>query len=908
MLRIWIIVFSYLTSTIITHILRKSSTLSLQTGTKIIFMIILACGIWERLMITSDEIKRRLWNGANELRGSMDASRYKDYMLALMFYKFLSDKTLKAYSIISGESGTGVELTKSYAEAVKATTKQDIALSENSVIKTVELNCGYPIFPNDLYQSWVMDINAGNFELEKVTNSLNTFERNISGIKNSDDFKGLFTGIDLSDTALGTTLKQRSDNIKALILLFADLNMIELQENDIIGDAYEYLIGEFAMESGKKAGEFYTPHYVSEVIAQIVALSSDITSVYDPAVGSGSLLLTVSGHLSEDKKLALHYYGQEKNTATYNLTRMNLLLHGVQPEKMDIKNGDTLTEDWPEDPSRPGRGVLFDAVVMNPPYSAKNWNRSGLKGTDPRFEYIGGILPPDNKGDYAFLLHGLYHLNVEGTMGIVLPHGVLFRGAAEGDIRQRLIEKNCIDAVIGLPAGMFTNTGIPVIIMILKKNRKFDAPVLIIDASKGYVKQGKQNVLRERDIAKIVDTYISKKEEFGYSHCASRKEIEKNGYNLNIPRYVESMEEEIPEDVDANLYGGIPEMNIKNMKVLQSFVSDIMAETFKTIRPGYFEMTTTPEILEDRVLTSVSIMNKKAELQNEAKLFVDKYWNILKNIQEKQSISISTMLKKQMLEEIKHILEKYSYIDIYSGYQVVADIWKNCLNHDLNIISDMGFYSAGRMRVPNLVVKGSGDKKHEEQDGWVGAIVPNELIEKNFYKDELTQIKQKAENISEAENTIAEFTEDAKNDETSILADCLNDAGETLDRTKIKKAISENNGDDAELLKKVEKAFAEKSKCTKELKDLQKNLKDAVQERISKLTNEEIDKLMYEKWFGVLTEELTELVTHSVQAELDTIKDLYERYKDTLDDIDIQLEELTAEFEELKKDLVVLNV
>jgi len=279
MLRIWIIVFSYLTSTIITHILRKSSTLSLQTGTKIIFMIILACGIWERLMITSDEIKRRLWNGANELRGSMDASRYKDYMLALMFYKFLSDKTLKAYSIISGESGTGVELTKSYAEAVKATTKQDIALSENSVIKTVELNCGYPIFPNDLYQSWVMDINAGNFELEKVTNSLNTFERNISGIKNSDDFKGLFTGIDLSDTALGTTLKQRSDNIKALILLFADLNMIELQENDIIGDAYEYLIGEFAMESGKKAGEFYTPHYVSEVIAQIVALSSDITSV-----------------------------------------------------------------------------------------------------------------------------------------------------------------------------------------------------------------------------------------------------------------------------------------------------------------------------------------------------------------------------------------------------------------------------------------------------------------------------------------------------------------------------------------------------------------------------------------------------------------------------------------------------
>ncbi len=864
-------------------------------------------------MITSDEIKRRLWNGANELRGSMDASRYKDYMLALMFYKFLSDKTLKTYSDMSGEKGAGVELAKLYLENVKQMSNPNAPQAQNPIIKTIEQICGYSIYPENLYQSWLIDINAGKFELEKVTNSLNAFERNISGVQNSDDFKGLFTGIDLSDTALGSDLKQRSDNIKALILLFADLNMVELQENDIIGDAYEYLIGEFAMESGKKAGEFYTPHYVSEVIAQIVAHSSDITSVYDPAVGSGSLLLTVSGHLSEEKQIELHYYGQEKNTATYNLTRMNLLLHGVQPEKMDIKNGDTLTDDWPEDPTRPGNGVLFDAVVMNPPYSAKNWNKSGLKGTDPRFEFTGGILPPDNKGDYAFLLHGLYHLNVNGAMGIVLPHGVLFRGAAEGEIREQLIRKNCIDTIIGLPAGMFTNTGIPVIVMILKKNRRFDDPVLIIDASKDYVKQGKQNVLRERDIAKIVDTYLKRKEEAGYSHCASRKEIENNGYNLNIPRYIESKDEEIPEDVDANLYGGIPESNIKNLQVLQSFVPNIISENFKTIRPGYYEMEVLPEILSEKVLNSDIVINKKDELYKEAKSFLQKYWNILKGIQGNQTISTGITLKKQMLDEIKHILDKYSYIDIYSGYQVIADIWKNCLNHDLNIISDAGFYNAGRMRVPNLVTKGSGDKKHEEQDGWIGAIVPNYLIEQMFFTDELNQIKQKNEKLSEIENSIEELTDETKSESdgsSNILYECLNEAGETLDRTKIKKQISEPNIDisDLEILKKAEKLFNEKSKITKELKDNQKRLKESVQEKIPNLTNEEIEKLMYKKWFGSVADELAGLVTHALQSELEVIATLYERYKDTLDDIDAQLIELTKEFLKLKKDLVVLDV
>ncbi|KOS00761.1 type I restriction-modification system subunit M, partial [Paenibacillus polymyxa] len=291
------------------------------------------------------------------------------------------------------------------------------------------------------------------------------FERTIAVSDDSNDFRGLFSSstLDLTDTALGSNLNDRSKNIKALILLFADLNMVALQKGDVLGDAYEYLIGQFAMESGKKAGEFYTPRQVSEVMAQIVAKTPGIKSIYDPTVGSGSLLLTVKKHLTTDVQKNLSYYGQEKNTSTYNLTRMNLLLHGVRPDKMIIKNGDTLSQDWPEDPERPNEGVQFEAVVMNPPYSAKNWNKAGLKVSDPRFE-DAGVLPPDSKGDFAFLLHGLFHLGQDGTMAIVLPHGVLFRGSSEGEIRKRLIDKNRVDTIIGLPNNLFTNTGIPVAI------------------------------------------------------------------------------------------------------------------------------------------------------------------------------------------------------------------------------------------------------------------------------------------------------------------------------------------------------------------------------------------------------------------------------------------------------------
>ncbi|MEK4629000.1 type I restriction-modification system subunit M [Solibacillus sp. FSL R7-0682] len=854
-------------------------------------------------MITSEEIKRRLWDGANELRGSMDASRYKDYMLGLMFYKFLSDKTLETFRTASGLGQISEsELVNEYKKA-----QEEYGEELEKMIQDV---LGYYVTPAYLYQTWLRDIDSGEFEVQKVTDSLNNFERTIAVSNDADDFKGLFSSstLDLTDTALGSNLNERSKNIKALILLFSDLNMVALQKGDILGDAYEYLIGQFAMESGKKAGEFYTPHQVSEVMAQIVAKTTKVTSIYDPTVGSGSLLLTVKKHLSEDAQANLNYYGQEKNTATYNLTRMNLLLHGVRPDKMTIKNGDTLSHDWPEDPDRPNEGVQFDAVVMNPPYSAKKWNKSNLKVSDPRFE-VAGILPPDSKGDFAFLLHGLFHLGTNGTMAIVLPHGVLFRGGAEGEIRERLLEKNYIDTIIGLPSNLFTNTSIPVAILVLKKNRQINDSVLLIDASRGFIKVGKQNVLQEKDIAKIVDTYVERREEAGYSHLATRKEILENQYNLNIPRYIESIDEEIPQDVDAHVFGGIPQQNIADLKILQSMVSDILGQSLKQVREGYVGLIKSVDDITVDVLNDARIIELSKKVEDKANVYIDKYWDTLRNVDDQTNL---THLMEKMLIEIKEILSTFDYIDVYDGYQIVAEIWKKSLTHDTELIKLSDFYTVGRTREPNMVTKGTGNKKREEQDGWVGSIVPNELIKKHLFSQEVEEIESKKTQIQKIETELSELVDAAKiedSDEANALGDTLNEAGEVFESKAVKAELKAASKETVEyqLLKKVSQLIDNKSALNKAVKIEEKALKEAVQERILILTDEEIDCLMYEKWFGNTVAMIVNLVEMPLKKELNTLKMLHDRYADTLSVIDEQSRNLESSFEVMLKELVVIS-
>lgn len=832
----------------------------------------------------------------------MDASRYKDYMLGLMFYKFLSDKTLETFRMTSGlKSLTEAELVEEYRK-----TKELLGDQLENMIKQI---LGYYVSPEYLYQSWIQDINNGTFEVQKVIDSLNNFERTIAAGDNADDFKGIFSNstLDLTDTALGSNLNERSKNIKALIGLFSDLDMIALQKGDVLGDAYEYLIGQFAMESGKKAGEFYTPRQVSEVMAQIVAKTSQIRSIYDPTVGSGSLLLTVKKHLDKDSQENLSYYGQEKNTATYNLSRMNLLLHDVLPGKMTIKNGDTLAEDWPEDPEHPDEGIQFDAVVMNPPYSLKGWNRSGVKVSDPRFQ-MAGVLPPDNKGDFAFLLHGLYHLGPKGTMAIVLPHGVLFRGAAEGEIREKLLEKNYIDTIIGLPANLFTNTGIPVIIMILKKNRELGSAVLMIDASKNFVKEGKQNKLQEKDIARIVDTYLDRKEESGYSHLASREEIIENQYNLNIPRYVSSIEEGIPHDVEAHLMGGIPERDIAHLEVMKKIVPDLLKESCQMLRPGYVELTRSIDDMAKALWDSSVVQKQSKALGQAVDAYITKYWEILKNVSSEDNL---VTLRDKMLWDIKSILSNYEDLDCYEGYQIIAEIWRDLLDHDLEIIASSDFYEAGRSREPFMVTKGSGSKKHEEQEGWQGSIVPNSLIEKNYYTSELDAITEKRNRIAEIEGELSDLAEAAKEEgriEASALADTLNETGDAIENKLVKNElkIADKASEEYKVLKKTAGLFSEKSALNKECKVDEQNLKEAIWERILHLTDEEINQLMYEKWFGTVQTRIVDLIRIPLQKELDLLKVLKERYADTIDSIDAEIADMEKELQDMMQELVVI--
>ena len=857
-------------------------------------------------MTTSEEIKKRLWDGATELRGSMDASRYKDYMLGLMFYKFLSDKTLETFRNTAGLGRISEsDLVEEYTQ-----NREDLGEELDKMIQQV---LGYFVAPEYLYQKWIKDINTGDFEVQKVTDSLNSFEKTIAVTGESDDFKGLFSSstLDLTDTALGSNLNERSKNIKALINLFADLDMVALQKSDVLGDAYEYLIGQFAMESGKKAGEFYTPRQVSEVMAQIVAKTSNIQSIYDPTVGSGSLLLTVGKHLSKEAQKDLFYYGQEKNTATYNLTRMNLLLHGVRPEKMTVRNADTLAHDWPEDPSRPNVGVQFDAVVMNPPYSLKDWNKAGLKISDPRFE-IAGTLPPDSKGDFAFLLHGLFHLGTNGTMAIVLPHGVLFRGGSEGDIRQRLLDKNQIDTIIGLPSGMFTNTGIPVIVMILKKNRPVGEPVLVIDASRSFIKVGKQNVLQEKDIAKIVDTYSSRNEIEGYSHLATHEEIIANEWNMNIPRYVEADNDEIAQDVDAHLYGGIPKSNIDELLVLNKSVPEVINSSFEVLREGYLMLNKSMEQLTEEVINAPQVLAKNDELRKIAESFVAKYWDILRQVNLDSDLA---SLMSEMLSEIKEEVSSIEFVDAYSAYQIVAEIWKDSLTKDSELIAASDFYTIGRTREPNTVTKGSGKNKRQEQDGWIGMLVPNELIAKRLFASEQEEIEELKNKAQEIDSELAELVESAKIEDSeeyealyeSIKKNEDDEPQDAFEAKTIKAELkrTEKGTSEFEWLKRVEKLLTDKSSTNKSVKEKEKQLKEAVESKIENLTNEEIDMLVFEKWFAGTVDALVGLVEKPLRAELSTIALLEKRYAQTFNEIDAQVSELEKAFEALASELVV---
>lgn len=484
-------------------------------------------------------LQKQLWNIANTLRGNMSADDFRDYILGLIFYKYLSDKLNRYCDELLAEDGI------SFLAAA-----DDKALLNDLSEECID-NLGYFIAPNQLFASLAKQGEKQAFILDDLSRVLNSIEQSTTAAASADDFNGLFGELDLNSSRLGKNPDARNKLISQVLVHLENIDFhLENTEIDLLGDAYEYLIGQFASGAGKKAGEFYTPQQVSKILAKLVTLNNNVNTVYDPTCGSGSLLLRVARELNHAEKgnHNLAFSGQEQNPSTFNLARMNMLMHGVRYDKFDIKNDDTL-----EHPQHSEQ--RFDAVVANPPFSA-NWSANELHLNDERFADYGK-LAPKSKADFAFVLHMIHQLNSTGTLAVVVPHGILFRGAAEGHIRKHLIEnKNYLDAVIGLPAGIFFGTGIPTCILVFKKQRQHAENVLFIDASNHFEKGKAQNFLRDTDVERIIDAYQQrselapeKAEKFAY--VAPLAKIAENDYNLNIPRYVDTFEEETPVDLNA---------------------------------------------------------------------------------------------------------------------------------------------------------------------------------------------------------------------------------------------------------------------------------------------------------------------------------------------------------------------
>lgn len=522
------------------------------------------------------------------MRSKIEANEYKDYILGFIFYKFLSELEVK--------TAKENDFTDDDLESLQE--------EDTEIVDFFQSRIGYFISYDNLYSTWLK--NSKNLGIKNVNEALSAFTRLICPT-HKKVFEKIFDTLQSGLTKLGATDGERTKAITKLLYLIRDIPMDGRQGYDVLGFIYEYLISQFAANAGKKAGEFYTPHEVSLLMSEIIAYrlkDRERIQIYDPTSGSGSLLINIGKAISKhiEQQGNIKYYAQELKQNTYNLTRMNLIMRGIIPANIVARNGDTLEADWPyfeeDNPESTYDPLFVDAVVSNPPYSQK-WTPVE-QGSDPRFDY--GIAPK-GKADYAFLLHDLYHLRPDGVMAIVLPHGVLFRGevedGSEGTIRRNLIENNNIDAIIGLPADIFFGTGIPTLVLILRKQRETN-DVLIIDASKGFVKEGKKNKLRQCDIKKIVDTYIARRDVPKYARVVSKAEISANGYNLNIPRYVNSSDDPETWDMYSTMFGGMPKAEIALL--------DDYWEALKGVRETLFANTDTPYLALRLMMCAVPLL------------------------------------------------------------------------------------------------------------------------------------------------------------------------------------------------------------------------------------------------------------------------------------------------------------
>lgn len=839
--------------------------------------------------MNKQQLANKIWASANKMRSKIDANEYKDYILGLIFYKFLSDNEVNyVKSVYEWEDDDLQCLVEDYSDK-----------NMEQVINDCKDNIGYFIEYKNLFSTWLRT--DFDFSVSVLSSALNRFDGLIS-----DKFKGVYENIFITLqtglSKLGESPAAQTKALNGLIKLIKDIPTDSKQDYDVLGFVYEYLIGNFAASAGKKAGEFYTPHEVAILMSEIVAehhKNKDKIEIYDPTSGSGSLLITIGksvGRHIEDKN-RVKYYAQELKENTYNLTRMNLVMRGIQPSNIDTRCADSLDEDWPMQKTGPDAGMplYVDAVVSNPPYS-QHWEPEDAE-FDARFKDFG--VAPKSKADYAFLLHELHHLKPDGIMTIVLPHGVLFRGlpddGAEGQIRKRLIEKNHIDAIIGLPANIFFGTGIPTLVMVLKQHRDND-DVLIIDASKGFVKDGKQNKLRASDIKRIADAWCNRADIPGFSRKVSREEIRENGYNLNIPRYVDSSEAPEQYDIYATMFGGIPNSEIDQLQKYWDVLPEFKTRIFKPVEGKPYSLLT------DENLEEIAKYSRD----------MDAYWSqIVEAFKDfaawMDDILIDRMMEVKEMEvhdriaaEIFRRMENVPIIDPYDIYQMFSDQWPVIVN-DIEVLQMEGL-DAARTVEPAMKLVKKGDEEIEVEDGMKGRILPFLLVQEEEFCYELNLIDEKVRRLEEIASEIGEIRDGFTEDESQ---DYLNEK-ENLDTSKIKKD-AKAKGDDIEpetkdKLKKLVALWNEKSKLDKVLKAERKALEEKTIAHIQNLTDEDVKRYLELKWVDPV---MIKIFANVKDASfiIDKVKALAQKYATSYNDLNAQLVESQNELAGLISDL-----
>lgn len=832
--------------------------------------------------MNKQQLATKIWESANKMRSKIEASEYKDYILGFIFYKFLSERE---ENFLKRDG---------YEEEDLNTVTED----DQDVVDYLQTRIGYFISYDNLFSTWLKM--GSDFDVSNVTDALSAFSRLIS-----DNYKRVFDGIfqtlESGISKLGSSSKEQSKAVRDLIYLINNIPMDGQQDYDVLGFIYEYLISNFAANAGKKAGEFYTPHEVSLLMSEIIAehlKDRKEIKIYDPCSGSGSLLINIGKSVSKymDGQNNIKYYAQEVKQNTYNLTRMNLVMRGILPDNIKVRNGDTLEEDWPDfedsDPVGTYEPLYVDAVTSNPPYS-QNWDPSD-KENDPRYADYG--VAPKGKADYAFLLHDLYHIKSDGIMTIVLPHGVLFRGGEEGDIRRNLIEKNKIDAIIGLPSNIFFGTGIPTIIMVLKQKRE-NTDVLIIDASKGFVKEGKNNKLRACDIKRITDTIKNRTTIDKFSRVVSRDEIRSNDYNLNIPRYVDSSEKSESWDIYASMFGGIPNSEINELKEIWKVFPSLKNQLFKASNEQYSSFNT----------------NNLKELVNnnlEVKEFINKYNQSLSGfdttlkellIDNANNLNIaqtSTIISDELFNRLKPL----ALIDPYEAYQDFDNQWIE-ISTDLEMIQTEGF-DCTKVVDPNMVIKKKNNKEDEVQEGWLGHIIPFDLVQENYLKEDKQSLLSKQNRVSEIESLIEEILESLTEDEKQ--SDYYDEEKNKLDDKLVKTALknSDLESETKNKLKSYQSLVNEKKTLNKEIKKESESLEINSKETIENLSDDEVNYMLVKKWIDPLMDLLQKIPMNIINELIRTLENLSKKYEVTFEDIENEINQTEKELISMIDDLV----